>query len=120
MTKGILWAVIQDNLQVNSLYDCGKPHHITLMFGVDRSDVEQYIGLSFNAVSIANCWNDNIQAILFELPNIIPFTGQYPHVTVSYTEGTKPVESNNMLCGEYNSTKHKFNYSFVIEFLEWN
>jgi hypothetical protein len=120
MAKGILWAVIQDQLLVDSLYEEGKPHHITLMFGVDKDEVEQYIGMSFNATAISNCWNEDIQAVLFELPLFVPINKGTPHVTVSYKKGVKSVESNNMLNGEHNSTPHIQSYNFVIEFLEWS
>ncbi len=120
MAKGILWAVIQDELLVHSMYEEGSPHHITLMFGVDKEEVQQYIGMSFTANAISNCWNKDIQAVLFELPSIVPINKGTPHVTVSYKEGVKPFESNNMLNGEHNSTAHLQDYNFVIEFLEWS
>ncbi len=93
----ILWAVLLQPLAIPRRYPKGKPHHITLQYGIDPAQWQQWVGLECEAQLIAEMWNDRIQAIQVALPAHIPSQNPQPHITVSFQAGVRPVESNAML-----------------------
>lgn len=119
MTSGILWGVLAAPLAVRGKYSNGQPHHVTLQFGVDRADWEQWIGLEFEATATVEAWNGRVQAIALKLPDHIPCANQHPHVTVSWLTKASPVESNEMLGSRYSYRLFNQVVQFKIEFLEW-
>lgn len=120
MAQGILWAVITKPVTINRRFPVGEPHHITLRFGVEREDVQQYEGREFVAYIIEECWNEKIQALKVILPTSIPHdSDRIPHITVSRADGVEPVESNLMLDQCHQSQKFELFIPCRIEFLEW-
>ena len=117
---GILWAVVQSPVALQPRYPAGKPHHVTLMYGVERKDWEHLIGLPVTVGVLEECWNDRIQAISVVRPSWVPCYNPHPHISVSWVEDANPVESNAMLNGEHESALVDFEYvTCVIEFEEW-
>lgn len=127
MSQGILWAVLQEPLAIERRHPNGEPHHITLQYGVERSDWEWAIGQEFDAVIWAEVWSDRNQALRVRLPAPLPCCNTYPHITVSWVDGAEPVESNAMLTELVTGVvKHQFlpwnprrHVPCRIEFHEW-
>jgi len=118
VSKGILWAVLQEPIAVPPTYRCGSPHHITLFYGVEKEKYQHLIDTEFNTFSIANCWNNDIQALLCDIPSRIPHKAN-PHITVSYREGIKPSASNAILIGDHHSDPLVMSLKLKIEFFEF-
>lgn len=119
---GILWAVIQEPLELPRRFNNGQPHHCTLLYGCSNKLAERYIGLPLSLPIVSECWNDRIQAVQVIVPAGIPFDTNRPnpHVTVSYADGVQPVESNAMLAGEHQESEVKLDRIITtIEFLDW-
>lgn len=120
MPKGILWAVLQSPLPVQPLYSEGSAHHCTLLYGVECSTVEHLIGLPMTIALTSIAHNDRVQAIKCILPTWAPCDRPHPHITVSWSHGAQPVESNVMLMGEHKESPIEVDHAHcVIEFLEW-
>lgn len=117
---GILWAVVQSPISLQPRYPSGKPHHITLQYGVERQDWEHAIGLPVTVGVLEECWNDRIQALSVALPTWASCCNPHPHISVSWVEDANPVEANTMLHREHKSAPVNFDYIHcVIEFEEW-
>lgn len=116
--KGILWAVLQESIAVPPIYPCGSPHHITLFYGVEKEKHQHLIGTEFNTFSTANCWNENVQALICDIPSRIPHKPN-PHITISYREGIEPSASNKMLIGDHHSEPLVIPLKLKIEFFEF-
>lgn len=119
MTKGILWAVVQTPLIIPQRYSVGNPHHCTLEFGIHRENWINWIDKEFEATTLYEAWNGNIQAVAIQLPDCIPCQNKHPHVSVSWCKGIKPYESNLMLSLKFNYRLFKQSVEFKIQFLEW-
>lgn len=121
MSKGILWGVIQSPISTRSRYSCGKPHHITLQYGVSREDWQHLEGVEFDAISLLEGWDGQIQAIRTHLPEEIAGICQnkYPHISVSWQKGISPVRSNLMFASSYRYELMNEVIKLKIEFLEW-
>ena len=119
MTKGILWGVLITPINVERRYPCGEPHHITLQYGVEKSRWAKFLGKEFEAHAILEAWNSRIQAVVIQLPDFIPCSNTNPHISVSWEQGIKPVESNAMLAGKHDCKKISKKLKFKIEFLKW-
>lgn len=119
MTKGILWGVIQSPFIITPRYPVGNPHHCTLQFGVDRENWTHWIDKEFEATTLYEAWNGNIQAVTIQLPDYIPCQNKHPHVSVSWCKGVKPYESNLMLSSKFDYRLFKQSVEFKIQFLEW-
>ena len=119
--KGILWAVLQEPIAVQPIFDQGSPHHITLFYDVEKSKYKKLIGIEFEATAIANIWDKDIQAIAVLMPKDIPCKVN-PHITVSYREGIKPVASNQLMVDDNNRVIAPFNQKLKlkIEFFEFS
>lgn len=117
--KGILWAVPLEPLGTPRTYDRIPHEHITLWYGCDRSEIQEYIGIIFPAAIVEICESDRIQAARVVLPTGIPFKQSVPHITLSMTEGVAPVESAAMLecCTGYDVNVVT---GFRIEFFEFS
>jgi hypothetical protein len=116
---GILWGVIQSPLIISPLYPVGSPHHTTLQFGVVRQDWKEWENLEFQATTLYEAWNGNIQAVAIQLPDHIPCRQNNPHISVSWCKGIKPYESNLMLSSKFDYRLFKQSVKMKIEFLEW-
>jgi hypothetical protein len=75
----------------------GKPHHVTLFFGVERSAFRQEEGRIVAIKAWGHAADDRIQAVAVDVPLDVPCGQKYPHITVSWQEGVKPAEANAML-----------------------
>ena len=119
ISRGILWGVIQLPLIITPRYSNGKPHHVTLQFGVGRQDWKKWEGLEFEATALYEAWNGKIQAVAVKLPDYIPCANKYPHISVSWQSGVSPVESNAMFASKFNYQLMSQVMNLKIEFLEW-
>jgi hypothetical protein len=99
--SGILWAVLAQPVPVQPLYPNGKPHHVTLQYGVNRADWQHLIGLPITLGVSALAFDDRIQAIKVILPTWVECQNEHPHVTVSWVDGVCPARANRMLAGEH-------------------
>ena len=120
--KGILWAVLLSPLDIPKRYPNGEPHHITLKYGVEREDWKHWEGWRFSTKTRFEAWNGNIQAVAMNHPNLgedIDSEIKNPHITISWCDGIKPVESNAMLEGKFDSRIIIKSLDFQIEFKEW-
>jgi hypothetical protein len=99
MSRGILWAVLQQPIEIPPRYPNGQPHHITLFYGVERKDWAHWEGLEFEATLQQECWNDRVQALCVWMRSDIPCGNAHPHITVSWIDGAEANESNAMLAG---------------------
>ena len=100
MSKGILWAIPQKPLGYYRAFPLVPHEHVTLWFDCDRSDVEDYIGVTFTAPIVGIAQNTRIQALKVALPKWVPFKGQVPHITLSLREDVFPTESTQMILNE--------------------
>lgn len=116
--KGILWAVIQSEVNVPRLYPCGQPHHVTLRYGVYRSRWRWLEGLRFTAIAHKVAHNERVQAIAVSLPWWIRWVCQnaHPHITMSWVEKAEPVESNEMLVRPLQVELVRFQVQCQIQF----
>ncbi|MFM6255321.1 MAG: hypothetical protein ACKPEQ_40365 [Dolichospermum sp.] len=117
--KGILWAVLLSPLDIPKRYPNGSPHHITLKYGVEREDYFHWEGWKFSTKTRFEAWNGNIQAVVVDHPDIGDIKVKNPHITVSWCDGIKPVESNAMLQAKFDSRIILVSLDFVIEFKKW-
>lgn len=118
---GILWAVVQQPIALPPLYPNGQAHHVTLQYGVERSQWDHLIG-SPMIVGIAEAvYSDRIQAIKVILPTWASCQNLHPHITVSWVDDAAPVEANTMMVsGEYQQqTIEQEVIHTMIEWLEW-
>lgn len=118
--QGILWGVVINRLNIKRIYSNGNPHHVTLQYGAYRGDWEQWIGKEFTATAVAHCHNEKIQAVKLALPSDIPCENVNPHITVSWVQGSSPVESNYMLLNPQEEEPVSYPVSCSIEFLNWD
>ena len=117
---GILWAVIQQPLLIQPRYHLGKPHHITLQYGIKLEEYKHLLNVKFTATCLYEAWNGRIQAITIKLPTDIPCANKHPHITISWKQGISPVESNTMLMTKFNYKLIDLVVDCKTEFLEWN
>ena len=120
MSKGILWAVLQEPIAVPPIFNQGSPHHITLFYDVDSTQYQHLIGTKFKADAIANLYNKDVQAIAVLMPENIPHKPN-PHITVSYREGIEPMASNDLLVNDSDRVIAPFTQKLKlrIEFFEF-
>jgi hypothetical protein len=105
MQKGIFWLTLPDqNPPVPSKFNNVARHfHVTLQFGVELTlEIREMLGKTVEATAVANCYNNQIQALRVSLPEEVRqiCNNENPHMTISMADGVKPVESNNMLKGD--------------------
>jgi hypothetical protein len=122
--KGILWLAAKNhNLPGETIFNQAAKHfHVTLQFGVERTEFEDLIGKEVEVTIKARCFNDRIEALSVDLPgDIRPLCkNEHPHITISMEEGVKPVESNAMLKGDYNWAPLSYTLQTVVEFFAFN
>lgn len=118
MSRGILWAVLQEPIAVLPIFNCGSPHHITLFYGVDSVQYQSLIGTEFYTFSQGIAHNADIQALVCDVPSRIPHKPN-PHITISYREGIEPNASNAMLKGEHIFESLIMPLKLKIEFYEF-
>ncbi len=117
---GILWAVISNPIALPPLYPNIQEPHVTLQYGVERSQWEHQIGLPMTVGVLEAAFNDRIQAIVVILPTWASCQNPHPHLTVSWVDGAAPVEANAMLSGDYRQQPiGQEVIHTTIEWLEW-
>lgn len=119
MSQGILWAVIQAPLLIPPKYPLSSAHHITLQYGVNLEEYKHLLAKEFSATCLYEAWNGRVQCVAVKLPDYIPCTNKYPHITVSWVQGATPVESNSMLASRFNYKLVDLVVDCKIEFFEW-
>jgi hypothetical protein len=100
---GILWAEPLSPLPTQPLHsNVVAVPHVTLAWGVEpgKYDVE---GVVTSIYFESDCWNDRTQAVTCQLQLGIPFELAIPHLTVSWIDDTRPVESTEMLRRKHKS-----------------
>ena len=124
--KGILWARLQSDIPLTPLYPKGQPHHITLRYGAYRCWWFWLEGVHFVAVACegvaliaqALAHNHWVQAISVKLPwwTRLLCTNPHPHITVSWIDGAKAKEANEMLSQPHTSVPIRLAVECRIEF----
>ncbi|MFM6728044.1 MAG: hypothetical protein ACKPJF_27080 [Dolichospermum sp.] len=118
--KGNDRAVLLSQLDIPKRYPNWTPNNITLKYGVERKDWEHWEGWKFSTKTRFEAWNGNIQAVSLNHPDLgEDIKIKSPHITVSWCDGIKPVESNAMLQAKFDSRIILVSLDFVIEFKEW-
>lgn len=99
-TKGILWAVPLVPFDCLPIYS-NQPAtpHITLKHDVSILEVQHWVGVEFEAIATAECFDYWNHAIAIALPMHIPCQNEHPHLTVSWKMGSTAKASNEMLAG---------------------
>jgi len=107
--RGILWLKLdtQSRARLSAAYPA-KYHdtyydHVTLLFGVLRKDVEEYIGQEAQTSGYAYVDNGYIEALRVDSGDL-PDTYGVPHITLSAESGTDPFESVAMLINDHSET----------------
>jgi hypothetical protein len=102
---GILWAVVDLHAvpYMPRYPNRAETPHLTLAWGVPRAKYARAEGSNPWIRLDAECWSDRLQAIRCQLREGIPFEGKIPHITLSWVDGAKPVESAEMLTREHRS-----------------
>lgn len=97
MPKGILWAEPLQPITLPPLFDCHPHQYITLAYDVAQSKYADSIGVIFSAPAVSIAHNDLAECLRFILPAGIPFEMEHPHLTLSFPQGSAPVQSRIML-----------------------
>jgi len=103
---GILWFVLDEDSRerlrraVPPMYSKQWYHHITLLYGVERSAAEEFIGKPWAIEAYASAHNRQAQACRVNA-NGLPDTYGVPHVTLSTATGVAPFAAAAMLKGEH-------------------
>lgn len=74
-------------------------HHMTLVYNPSEEEYEKYedmLGETVEFKVVKHCFDDKCQAVLVDTDLSM---NEYPHITLSCTEDTKPTYSNQMLEG---------------------
>jgi len=105
MAKGILWISVNVRTP-QPRYSSVAHGHVTLKFNVDSEDYKELLGRKVNVYLSDLCWNDRVEAFRVILdPEMTQLcNNEHPHITVSLADNVRPVESNDMLAGEHQST----------------
>lgn len=106
MRLGILWLVL-DEASSERLRQAAPPmypnryyHHVTLLYGVARAAVLEYIGRATTVEAYVVGHNTKAQAARVHTSGL-PDKEGVPHVTLSTADGTPPYASVAMLKGEH-------------------
>jgi hypothetical protein len=107
--RGILWLAFEDQTPpIEAAYSNFPNHfHVTLAFGVNSADFQDFIGRNVPVRFDYGCWDGQIQAAqvtIMDSAVAALCTNAVPHVTVSMQEGVSPVASNQMLSREHESS----------------
>jgi hypothetical protein len=74
------------------------PPHVTLVFNCPHADVKKYIGRIVHISIEEIVTSETLQVLRVSLDNFSFLQeGRIPHITLSWTDGTSPVESNVLL-----------------------
>ena len=122
--KGILWAVPLDDLGTIARFLPIVPHtHVTIAYGIDRDHVDQWIGYEFTGHVTGHAIGKSAHCFLVSLPPEIPFTGKFPHITLSHSSDVGPIAAKEMIeSGDCNIAQWSpmLPIAFRLEFLEWS
>jgi len=80
-------------------------HHVTLAFKPEPEVLERYRQLEGQRLRVpvtAVCVDDKAQAVLVGVDS----ENEYPHITISVTEGTPPAYSNELLAAQRADLQH--------------
>lgn len=117
---GILWLTPISPLSIPTRYPNTQTQCIALVYGCDRADYKDLIGLPVSVALMAECWNDEVQAVSAILPIWLPCKNLNPHIAISWTDESAPVKANLMLESEHQVLKVKDEaLTCMVEFLEW-
>lgn len=117
--KGILWVAIPNKGEGDVKYNNIPHSHVTLQFGVELTpELRGLIGKKTSVKVIADCWSDRIQAykVALESDVVGMCRNAIPHMTLSFQDGVKPVESNAMLSADHSESPLDIEVEGVIEF----
>lgn len=123
---GILWAVCDEQAVLEAVpaaYERVFAHHVTFQYGVDLTpELEALLGTEFTATATAVAWDEDIQALVVELPTELRelCTNANPHITVSSRDGVPPVRSNDMLVGRHERRELDLKLVLRFEFKAFN
>jgi hypothetical protein len=118
--KGILWLALDSHtFPVECIYNPVQHLHVTLEYGVNYESCNFLIGRKVEVIAVANCWNDKVQALRVNLPPEYDAIcdNVHPHMTISTADNVRPVESNNMLSGEYNELPVQIVMQTTVDFI---
>lgn len=123
--RGILWLSLPEQQSpVGIVHENPARHfHVTLQFGAEFTpQVEDLLGKEVQAVAVADCSNERVQALRVSLPEEVAglCANEHPHMTISHAEGVKPVESNTMLAGDHDSVEVSTPLTLRFEFFHFN
>lgn len=121
--EGIVWLKLNDE-SINKLKAMYPPlypneyyHHVTLVFGTQRSLFEEIIGRDASVVVHAYARDQNAEAVRVHT-NELPDTYGVPHITLSTQRGVKPFASVLMLQGDHHEEQvDQFELSGKVEFI---
>lgn len=92
--------------QRRSVKDRNEPH-VTLQYNVPEASVQHLDGMQVPVKMLADCWNNDIQAVKVSLPDDVYCQNNHPHITISMEPGIRPVASNEMLAGPHEEYEHR-------------
>jgi len=116
---GILWLAPLTPIAVPARYGNTQAPHLTLDYGVERSQYDDIIGLPVTIALIGEAYNDEIQALRAILPNWLHCQNSIPHITVSWVNESAPVRSNLMLRSDHAEASFEAIAHCLIEFIAW-
>ena len=90
-------------------------HHTTLSFGVNRQEVDHGETVTLKAVGYAK--NDEVEALVVELPKNLKTKNKVAHITLSTAKGIKPFASNKLLENGYDKIT-PFNIEGVVGYFD--
>jgi hypothetical protein len=117
---GILWLAPITSIAVPARYGNTQRQHITLAYGVESEQYADIIGLPSSVGIEAECWDEEVQAVSVVLQNWLPCHNKYPHIAISWVDGSTPVKANVMLESKHQSAPLEWAMlPCMIEFIEW-
>lgn len=95
--KGIWWAELEAPLPLARFFECGQPHHVTLLYKVTYGEGAALEGTVHEFATTELCRNERVEALRVTVPAGLPCNKKQPHVTVSWLPDVAPAASNEML-----------------------
>jgi len=103
--KGILWVSLNEQSPPvpPRFSELPRHFHVTLAFNCLEETYKELLGKEVEIAVNSDCYDQNIQALSVTLPGEITDLCEnlHPHITVSMSEGVKPVGSNRMLSSDH-------------------
>jgi hypothetical protein len=95
--QGVWWAELEAPLTVARWFECGQPHHVTLLYKATYGDGAALENTVHEFVTTELCRDERVEALRVTLPVGLPCNKTHPHVSVSWQPGVSPAASNEML-----------------------